>query len=154
MKKKIFKNISIQPAAIESLAKILIIDKQKRGLILMLGKHLKSPEKSFLPDLPGGIVDVGESELSAAIREVQEECGIDLDPAKIQLVYTQTAYYEKENKTVSKLLYVAYVEDAPEVTLSWEHSDYKWIPVDELSQVALRPFFKEAIAYSLLHGHI
>lgn len=146
--------MSIHPAAIESLAKILIIDKQKKGLVLILGKHLKSPEKSFLPDLPGGIVDAGESELSAAIREAQEECGIDLGPAGIQLVYAQTAYYEKENKTVSKLLYVAHIEDAPAVTLSWEHSDYKWVPVDELSQVALRPFFKEAIEYSLLHGHI
>src|SRR3989344_7891854 len=110
---------------IESVAKILIIDKQKRGLVLVLGKHLKYPEKSFLPDLPGGIVDAGESELSAAIREVQEECGIELNPTRVQLAYAQTAYYEKESKTVSKLLYIAHVENTPAVTLSWEHSDYR-----------------------------
>ena len=42
-----------QKAEIETVAKILIIDAQNRGLVLFLGKHLKYPEKSYLPDLPG-----------------------------------------------------------------------------------------------------
>ena len=134
---------------IESIAKLLIIDNQNRGLVLTLGKHLKYPEKSFLPDLPGGIVDPGESEQSAAIREAQEECGIVLDAKSVQLAYAETAYYEKENKSISKLLYIAHVGSTPEITLSWEHSDYKWVPVDELYTVELRPFFKEAIEYSI-----
>lgn len=138
-----------QQTTIESIAKLLIVDNQNRGLVLTLGKHLKYPEKSFLPDLPGGIADPGESEQTAAIREAQEECGIDLDAKNVQLAFTETAFYEKENKSVTKMLYIAHVEDAPKVTLSWEHSDYKWIPLDELHTIELRPFFKQAIEYSI-----
>lgn len=125
---------------IETIAKVLIVDNQNRGLILTLGRHLKYPEKSFLPDLPGGIVEQGELEQLAAIREAKEECGIDIDTKNIQLAYAQTAYYEKENKSVSKLLYIAHVAEVPKVTLSWEHSDFKWVPVGELREVELRPF--------------
>jgi 8-oxo-dGTP pyrophosphatase MutT (NUDIX family) len=133
---------------VESVAKILIVDSQNRCLVLTLGKHLKYPEKSYLPDLPGGIVDPGESEQSAVIREVYEECGIVLDPISVQLAYSETSYYEKENKSVTKLLYIAYADDTPSVILSWEHSDYKWIALSELSEVDVRPFFNEAIKYS------
>jgi len=139
---------------IETIAKLLIIDNQNRGLVLTLGKHLKYPEKSFLPDLPGGIVDPGESEQSAAIREAQEECGIDLDAKSVQLAFTETAFYEKESKSITKMLYIAHVEDAPEITLSWEHSDYKWVPVNELHTIELRPFFKQAIEYSITNNLI
>lgn len=143
-----------QSTAIESIAKILIIDKQKRGLVLTLGEHRKFPEKSFQPDLPGGIVDLGESEQLAAIREVQEECGFTLNSKAVRLIYAQTAFYEKENKTVSKLLYIAHIATVPEITLSWEHSDYSWVPIEELDQEELRPFFKEAIEYFWTHGLI
>ncbi|MGK2896501.1 MAG: NUDIX hydrolase [Candidatus Saccharimonadales bacterium] len=144
----------IKHAQIESVAKVLIIDRQNRGLVLILGKHLKHTEKSYLPDLPGGIVDPGESELSAVVREVHEECGITLDPISIQLTYSETAYYEKENKSVTKLLYIAYVDESPSIALSWEHSDYKWIAVQELHTVDLRPFFNDAIRYSSVNNLI
>lgn len=136
---------------VETVAKILIINNRHEVLILTLGKHLKYPEKSFLSDLPGGIVDPGESEQFAAIREVQEECDIVLDAKSVQLAFAETRYYEKENKSISKLLYIAHVDSAPEITLSWEHSDYKWVPIDELHTVELRPFFKEVIEYSITH---
>lgn len=136
----------------ESIAKVLIVNDKKEAIVLTLGKHLKYPEKSFLPDLPGGIVDPGESEQLAAIREVQEECGIDLDAKNVQLAFAETAFYEKENKSVTKILYIAHVEDATKVTLSWEHSDYKWIPLDELHTIELRPFFKQAIEHVVTKG--
>ena len=134
---------------IETVAKILIIDTQNRGLVLILGKHLKYPEKSYLPDLPGGIVDEGESEQAAVIREVHEECGITLDPRSVQLAYSETTHYEKENKSVTKLFYVAYIEEVSSVTLSWEHSDYKWVALNKLHTIDVRPFFNEAIKYSI-----
>lgn len=143
--------MKVQQIKIESVAKVLIIDNQNRGLVLILGKHLKYPEKSYLPDLPGGVVDIGESEQEAAIREVKEECGIDLNQDTVQLVYSETAYYKKENKSVTKLLYIAYVNDTPAITLSWEHSDYKWISADDLHTIEFRPFFKEAIEYSIVN---
>lgn len=132
---------------LESVAKILLINTKGEVLILTLGKHLKYPEKSYRPDLPGGIVDSGESEQLTVIREVQEECGIDLDGSKVRLAYTKTEHYEKENKSVTKLLYIAHLNDTPAITLSWEHSDYKWVPIGDLRMIDLRLFFNEAIQY-------
>ena len=143
--------IAKQSTTLESVAKILIINSAGAVLVLTLGKHLKYPEKSYHPDLPGGVVDPGESEQLAVIREVQEECGIDLDASKVHLAYTETAYYEKESKSVTKLLYVTRLSDTPSVTLSWEHSDYRWIPISELQTVDLRPFFNKAIRYLVVN---
>lgn len=75
-----------QKVEIETIAKVLIVDAQNRGLVLTLGKHLKYPEKSYSPDLPGGVVGADESEQAAVIREVHEECGITLDPQSVRLV--------------------------------------------------------------------
>jgi 8-oxo-dGTP diphosphatase len=136
-----------QNTILESVAKILVINDKSEILVLTLGKHLKYPEKSYRPDLPGGVVDSGESEQLAVIREVQEECGIDLDASKIKLAYSETAYYEKENKSVTKLLYITHLDDTPSIILSWEHSDYKWVSTNELQTIDLRPFFNEAIQY-------
>ena len=147
----ITRNMAKQDAALESIAKILIINDYGNVLTLTLSEHLKYPEKSYQPDLPGGIVDAGEPENLGVIREVQEECGIDLDPAKIQLAYAETAYDEKENKSVTKLLYVTHLYNTPAVKLSWEHSDYKWVSVAELQNINMRPFFNRAIQYVIAH---
>ena len=140
-----------QDTRLESIAKILIINGDGNALTLTLSEHLKYPEKSYQPDLPGGIVDAGEPEYLGVIREVQEECGIDLDPAKIQLAYTETAYDKKENKSVTKLLYITHLDNTPAVTLSWEHSDYKWVSAAELHNTDMRPFFNRAIQHVIEH---
>ena len=146
--------MSKQNTILESIAKILIINNNGDVLTLTLSKHLKYPEKSYQPDLPGGIVDAGEPEHLGMIREVQEECGIDLDPAKIQLAYAETTYDEKENKSVTKLLYITHLDNTPAVKLSWEHSDYKWVSVAELQNINMRPFFNQAIQYVIEHNII
>lgn len=146
--------MTVAKVELESVAKVLIVDNQNRALVLTLAKHLASPEKSYLPDLPGGVVDPGESEQAGAIREVYEECGITLDPDTTRLAYSNTSFYEKESKSVTKLLYIAHVDEPPRVTLSWEHSEYKWIAVDALHEVDLRQFFNEAIRYCSEHGLI
>ncbi len=143
-----------QNTTLESVAKILVMNNKDEVLVLTLGKHLKYPEKSYRPDLPGGIVDPGESEQFAVIREMQEECGIDLNASKVRLAYTETAYYEKENKSVTKLLYATHLDDTPSITLSWEHGAYKWVSFDELQTINLRPFFNEAVRYLVVNSII
>ena len=145
------RSMTKQNTTLKSIAKVLIINGDGNVLTLTLSEHLKYPEKSYQPDLPGGIVDAGEPENLGVIREVQEECGIDLDPAKIQLAYTETVYDKKENKSVTKLLYVTHLDNTPAVTLSWEHSDYKWVSIAELQNIDMRPFFNRAIQYVIVH---
>lgn len=136
----------------ESISKTLVINEKNEVLILTVGEYKDRPDKSFKPDLPGGLVDPGETELVAVVREVQEETGIIASPDLFTLAYAKTEFFHKETKSVSKFLYVAYLPNTPEVTISWEHSEYKWVPLDELlTAVELRPFYKEAVEYCFLN---
>jgi 8-oxo-dGTP pyrophosphatase MutT (NUDIX family) len=138
---------------IESVAKVLIVNGSREALVLILGEHKLYPEKSFLPDLPGGIVEQDESEKIAVIREAKEESNIDLNPDDVYLAYAKTEFFPKEKKSVSKFLYICTVENTPEVELSWEHSAHKWVKLDELLETTeFRPFFRDAIEYALVNN--
>jgi 8-oxo-dGTP pyrophosphatase MutT (NUDIX family) len=132
----------------ESVAKLLLVNEKNQALILRTGTYKEHPEKEHKPDLPGGLVDPGESEHQAVIREAQEEAGITVDPALVILGYAETKFYPAEAKSVSKLLYVARIATTPEVVISWEHEAYEWADIATiLDTYEFRPFYEEAIAY-------
>lgn len=139
------------PTSAESVAKILIVDSDKYALILTVGEHRARPEKSFTPDLPGGMVEEGESEKEGAIRETLEEAGIILDPKDVYLVYANTEFYSREHKSTSKLLYTCRLDERPKVTFSWEHNEYEWVPLNKISVIQFRSFYKNAIEYAITH---
>lgn len=145
--------MSTQEVITESIAKVLIIDNEDRCLVLTLGEHRKYPEKSFGRDFPGGIVDASESERDAAIREVNEECGIELASHDLSLVYSETGFYKDENKSITRLLYVARLSGLVTISLSWEHSSCEWLTLDALHALELRPFFGRALDY-LANSHL
>lgn len=133
-----------------SVAKALIINEKREALILTIGEYKAHPEKSFTPDLPGGLVDPGETERDAVAREIREETGISTDVNEVRLVYAQTEFFPTEHKSVSKFLYVVTLSMTPEVLLSWEHINYQWVPLTMLNDsVELRPFYKKAVLYGL-----
>ena len=137
---------------LESVAKVLVTTEGKEALVLTVGEHTLRPEKSYTPDLPGGVVDLGETELAAVVRELNEETGIKISPELFTLVYAKTEFFADENKSVSKFLYLLFLQEKPQVNLSWEHSDYSWITLSDLtSSVKFSPFYDEAIKYCLSH---
>jgi|SRR5680860_140696 len=146
-------NLKANNTEVESVAKVLIINNLNNALVLTLGEHKLHPERSFTYDLPGGIVEANESELDTVIRETAEESGIHLTSYKLFLAYTKTEYHPLQKKSVSKFLYIATLDGSSEVKLSWEHSSYEWIPIGKLlDSNKFRPFFKEAIKYSISCG--
>jgi len=140
-------NSCMNTPVLESVAKALIVNKNNEVLILTIGEHTSKPEKSHKPDLPGGLVDPGEYEREAVVREIFEETNITVNEARAMLAYSKTEFFKYENKSVSKHLYIFTVDDVPAVTISWEHESYTWIPITELREVNLKSFYDEAIAY-------
>jgi 8-oxo-dGTP pyrophosphatase MutT (NUDIX family) len=136
---------------VESVAKTVIVNNNQEALVLTIGEYKERPDKSYTPDLPGGQVEIGdgESELAGAIREAEEEAGIVLDANNMVLAYTKTRAFKDENKSISFFLYIAHIDDTPEVVVSWEHQNYEWVPLDRLLELkSFRSFYKEAIEYS------
>jgi 8-oxo-dGTP pyrophosphatase MutT (NUDIX family) len=74
-------------------ARVLLLDADDR-LLLVRGHDVDQPERSWWFTVGGGI-DAGEDALAAAVREVREETGLELDPATlVGPVLTRTGIFD------------------------------------------------------------
>lgn len=144
--------VCMQAIRFESVAKVIIVNEQNQVLVLTVGEYKARPDKSFKPDFPGGLVEDSEPERDAVVREVREETGIELPADKVKLAFAETELYPNEKKSVTRLLYVCFLTETPNVVISWEHAKFDWVPVSELAGVELRPFYKMAADYCLASG--
>ena len=78
----------------------------------------------------GGKIIFGEMLEDSLQREFKEEVGIDVCPVKI--LYSATFF----TSATRQIVLIAYLceSKSKEVTLSSEHSDYKWANITELKQ--------------------
>lgn len=149
------KKVLLSGVIVESVAKTLIVNEKNQVLVLTIGEYKEHPEKSYTPDLPGGLVEIGSGEtaVAGAIREAREETGIILDASNLLLAYTRTTFYAEPDGSVSRFFYIARLDDTPAVVVSWEHASYEWIALEELLKTkSFRPFYQEAIEYSIAHN--
>jgi|SRR5579859_742438 len=82
-------------------------------------------------DFPKGKIERGETKHQAALRELQEETSLTaiIDQGfEHQLHY----YFKQKNELIYKTVYFfTGATQSKEVTLSYEHSGYKWLPYRE-----------------------
>lgn len=107
----------------------------RKYLILWSSEWKENPRRSHQPDLPGGIVEDGESVTEGLLREVQEEAGFAVDESALVLAHAHI--WDETDESTVFLVYFAEIDD-PEVTLSWEHERYAWLDADELLQLTMR----------------
>ncbi len=131
-------------------AKALLLNEKNEILILWSGDWPGRPDRSHMPDFPGGLVEDGETFWDGVARETTEETNITLPVSDFTLLYTETKFHEASADTVSKSLFVARVHQA-DVTLSWEHEAFKWLPIDEVLTLEWRPFHRDALDYISAH---
>jgi len=79
-------------------------------------------------DFPKGNIETGETPEKAALREIKEETGLEVEllpgfREDVEYVYT------RERRRIRKKV-IFFLAKAPtkEVRLSWEHKDYTWLP--------------------------
>jgi 8-oxo-dGTP diphosphatase len=109
----------------KKVAKLLMVDPADNYLLLYRSDH---PFFGTDPDLPGGMVEDGETMLEAMLREVYEEAGVVLEGEIAEEVYSGTKYSTYGTHDV---LFVANVSERPTITISWEHSSYEWLDRSE-----------------------
>ena len=114
---------------IKYVAKAVVLN--ERGEALLLRRSGTDPNRPLDSDLPSGGVDSGEEPAQAVLREITEEVGIVLGADKVTLIATETTHYdEPRNHVVLRFLYLVSVPNDIEVTLSYEHDAYEWLPLE------------------------
>ncbi|MBU1292556.1 NUDIX hydrolase [Patescibacteria group bacterium] len=111
--------------------KVLLRNKQREFLVLKRSQE-KYPTVNNLWDIPGGRIDPGVSLEENLKREVLEETGLALtsDP---KLCAAQDIL--KKEIHVVRITYTAHAEG--KVCLSDEHTEYKWISIENLRSLDL-----------------
>lgn len=108
-------------------ADVVIIKDEK--VLLMLRAH--EPFRGYWV-LPGGHVDYGETTEHAAIREVKEEVGLDVELEELVGVYS-SPNRDPRYHAVS-VTYIGVIKGSDKIKLGREGSEYKYFSPDELPQ--------------------
>jgi dATP pyrophosphohydrolase len=86
----------------------------------------------------GGKVKEEESRWEAALRELKEETG--LKPQKFWVIPSVNSFYEAKTDMVHSIpAFAAELPEDEEIQLDEEHSDFKWVSVDEIPKHILWP---------------
>lgn len=98
----------------------------------------RSPNKRAYPgvwDLPGGLVEAGESELDALTRELHEELGVQVVTGSVSHLCRLTAGPVDEPANLSAWL-VRDWQGTPANVAPEEHDDIGWFSLEELPPLA------------------
>ena len=105
---------------------------------------LKTSKKGTY-ELPGGRIDFGENAESAFKREVEEELGFE----KIEigkLINTWSFMNIRENINYHFVIFdFEFFTDENKIKLSDEHTEYKWVSIDEFEKMDMRERHKETL---------
>jgi 8-oxo-dGTP diphosphatase len=123
-----------------AIAKVLLVN--PKGEVLVLRRSATAPRRPLEMDLPGGWVDEGEDFTAAAIRETEEEAGIQLAMTDLGLAYAHTARLDDHN--TSWLSFIGHTTET-EVKLSPEHDKAEWLTLDQAI---------ETITYAVQHDFL
>ena len=77
---------------------------------------------------PGGIADEEESPKDTAIRETFEETGLTINQEDLHFLMA------KIKRDFGAVWFYITDKYSGDVELSWEHKDYKWFDIEELSE--------------------
>jgi 8-oxo-dGTP pyrophosphatase MutT (NUDIX family) len=129
-------------------AKAALVSKDGRILILTRSAEVRNRPNEL--DLPGGMVDDGEDIYAGLLRELNEEIGMTMTMNDVRLVFAETAYHERQVGIC--LLFVGYLDDATDLTLSNEHQAYAWMGFSEIKERFLHPVWLKGMEFAAEHG--
>lgn len=122
--------------------KILLKNKDGKYLVLCRSK-VKYRDIGPEWDIAGGRIDPGTTLLENLKREVKEETGLEIY-GEPKLITAQDIIRPEKGKHTVRLTYIGEANGG--VKLSDEHSEYKWLSLDDIKKLEPIDFFlKEVI---------
>lgn len=129
---------------IKVVAKALLINDKDE--VLLLRRSLTDDRRPGEMDFPGGGIDDGEDITAGVKREILEEAGVDIPLQDLHVLYAGTQIVGGDS--VTRLLYWTRVYD-PEIHVSFEHSEFTWVPIDDATALFPHPFYSVGLRYGL-----
>lgn len=99
----------------------------RRGPYVLLGTKKKARMGTGKLNAPGGRLEPGEAPLRCAVREVEEEVGITLDPDQLQLIAVLMGYAAGE---LDQKVYVYFVRDFHGEPRETDSMIPEFVPID------------------------
>ena len=112
------------------------------GEILLLHRH-DDDEMANVWGLPGGGKEEGENVLEAMRREIREETGIETEPERISHL---VSHFVKQ-PPYDFVYHVCRLplRERPEIVLSKEHKDFRWVKPQDALTMDLMPDLNECL---------
>lgn len=104
---------------------------QGKALLVKRARH-----DNFLPgywEQIGGDVDFEENPYDALVREVREESGLIIKPGR---PYFVASYMDENDAHCVEIAFHCELSSSPDVVLSDEHEDKRWVAKDELATLS------------------
>jgi len=106
-----------------------------KGNKVLLGKRGHEPSKGKW-SIPGGVVELGETLQEAAVREVREECGIEVQVGEVVSVLDNIVRDEEGRIRYHYVLVDLLAEHvAGEMAPASDLDDVRWVGEDELGNL-------------------
>ncbi|CAB5214717.1 COG1051 ADP-ribose pyrophosphatase [uncultured Caudovirales phage] len=87
--------------------------------------------------LPGGFIDPGETPMQAALRELVEETGVELNSAPTLVGEFREPYRDPRMEHTWSWAYKLHIKDRAETVAGDDASAASWIPINQLGQLQM-----------------
>ena len=118
------------------------------GKILILRRSDTDDRRPLQWDLPGGRLDGGETLEQGIVREITEECGLQV--TGVSLVFSKTEYREwPDGKNNVVFMFYKTNATSTNITLSYEHDQSQWVTIKEAIDLFEYNLHRELFEYVL-----